>query len=157
MAICVVKARNELENYNVLAPERYNPRREALAANSNRSTTVPLMSIANVVRKTGGPSSKYLVSCIVVDTSNARDGILNVNSEPKLPIQLGSMKKIVEPNDVIISRLRPYLRQVALIDKDIPYWTKGVSVVCSTEFFVLRSADEESIAFLIPFLLSESV
>lgn len=36
-------------------------------------------------------------------------------------------------------------------------WPLSAALVCSTEFFVLRSLTDESIAFLVPYLLSEAV
>ena len=60
------------------------------------------------------------------------------------------------PGDVIISRLRPYLRQVAFVDSDIRGYELSATILCSTEFFVLRAIEQESIAFLVPFLLSQS-
>ena len=59
---------------------------------------------------------------------------------------------------MIISRLRPYLRQVAwvdagLLEAEVP----GLELLCSTEFFVLDSEDGASIAFLVPLLLSAQV
>jgi hypothetical protein len=71
--------------------------------------------------------------------------------------QIGSAKKLVQVKDVIISRLRPYLRQVAFVDEGLESDSDDALVVCSTEFFVLRSLDDQSIAFLVPFLLSTPV
>lgn len=48
--------------------------------------------------------------------------------------------------DVIISRLRPYLRQVAYVDED-----RKEILGASTEFFVIRARNNESIAYLVPF------
>ena len=71
---------------------------------------------------------------------------------PQNPGQLNSNKKILKSGDVIISRLRPYLRQVAYVDSD-----STAPLCASTEFYVLRARNKESIAFLVPFLLSEAV
>jgi hypothetical protein len=48
------------------------------------------------------------------------------------------------------------LRQVALVDSGIPL-PGDTLLICSTEFFVLGGIDERSIAFLVPFLLTEQV
>jgi hypothetical protein len=70
---------------------------------------------------------------------------------------LKSAKKILEPGDVIISRLRPYLRQVALVDPLVTS-ERTAGIACSTEFYVLRSRTEsETIAYLVPFLLTTAV
>jgi hypothetical protein len=72
-----------------------------------------------------------------------------------LGAELGSSKKRLRAGDVIVSRLRPYLRQVAYVDQAL---VSGESeVVCSTEFYVLRPRDKKSIAFLVPLLLSQGV
>ncbi len=45
--------------------------------------------------------------------------------------------------DVIISRLRPYLRQAAIIDQGLVADDNVSSMIlCSTEFYVLRSKDD---------------
>lgn len=71
--------------------------------------------------------------------------------------QAGSAKKLFQRQDVLISRLRPYLRQVAFADDDLTEKGSYVTLACSTEFFVLRSNSTESIAFLVLFLLSSPV
>jgi restriction endonuclease S subunit len=76
----------------------------------------------------------------------------------KVPIgrdEVGSSKKVVKQGDVIISRLRPYLRQVAFVDGGLV--PPDVTILCSTEFFVIRSVDDQSISFLAPYLLSSAV
>jgi hypothetical protein len=71
--------------------------------------------------------------------------------------ELRSSKKLFLRNDVLISRLRPYLRQAAFVDSGFGAGIGDVDFACSTEFFVLRSLGKESIAFLVPYLLSASV
>lgn len=95
--------------------------------------------------------------CLVLDTSNAFEGIITNYSKPVPNSQLGSNKRIVNIGDVIVSRLRPYLRQVAFVDEDIPFLDRSVSIVTSTEFFCLRRKQQQSIAFLVPLLLSDQV
>jgi hypothetical protein len=74
------------------------------------------------------------------------------------PEKMGSAKRRVQAGDVIVSRLRPYLRQVALIDEALFQLAPGGNaVVTSTEFFVIRGRPGFAAAGLIPFLLSEPV
>lgn len=155
MAICNVKKRCDLGRNLVLAPERYDPRRESLSAGASGTSVA---DVAACLRRTMSPNNgasggRYLV----LDTSDAREGVLVVRKEPVTSEEVGSTKKVVSPGSVVISRLRPYLRQVAFADAAIPGWTEGVELVCSTEFYVLCSKDERSVAFLVPFLLSEQV
>jgi hypothetical protein len=153
MALCTVKRVAELGPSMVLAPERYDPRREA----ARPSDCVRLSDLATCIRETVGPQTADQGDYLILDTSNAREGIVVYDRGRMTASQIGSAKKIVRPGDVIISRLRPYLRQVAFVDRNIRFWNRETTILCSTEFFILRSIDGLSIAFLVPFLLSEKV
>ncbi len=155
MALTSVKSVRDLEAVYVLAPERYDPRRESLASADIQS--VPLRTLVTSNRKMVAAGDDSARRCLVFDTSDAREGIVIGRGKKQTVGELGSAKKSIEPRDVIISRLRPYLRQVALVDKEMPNAIGDTLVLCSTEFFVLRPADELSIAFLVPFLLSAPV
>jgi hypothetical protein len=152
MALISIRARSTLATIDVLAPERYDPRR---ALDANATTTIRLGDVASLVRRVVQPTAD-LGPCLVLDTSDACEGIVISRKTRVDGSLIGSAKKVAEPHDVIISRLRPYLRQVAFVDEVVPS-TEGALIVCSTEFFVLRSPDQRSIAFLVPFLLSRQV
>jgi hypothetical protein len=62
-----------------------------------------------------------------------------------------STKKVAQSGDVIISRLRSYLQQVAFIPNEL-----GL-IHLSTEFIVLRGKAENDIRFLVPYLLSKPI
>ncbi len=135
----------------VLAPERYDPRRKIATS----AGSVLVGDVAQCIRKTVSRISGCTgESFVLLDTSDAREGIVISDKQPTS--EIGSTKKITEPGDVIISRLRPYLRQVAYVDQEVPY-LGDLKILCSTEFFVLRSSDKKCIAFLVPFLLSPQV
>jgi hypothetical protein len=152
MALISIKRRSDLAAVLALAPERYDPRRE-LQSQAKRATL--LGEVANIIRRMVQPSEK-LGRCLVLDTSDAREGIISFRKQPVAGADIGSAKKVIEPKQVIISRLRPYLRQVALVDSGVPI-PSDTLLICSTEFFVVGSVDERSIAFLVPFLLTEQV
>ncbi len=158
MALLTVKSRLDLGSKFVLAPERYDPRREALRAGSPGQTSVPLGTLVRSIRQSINPSKKpngdrqYLV----YDTSDVREGLLIGRKKPVPLADIGSLKKVFQQGDVIISRLRPYLRQVAFIDSHVGDGCSA-ELVCSTEFFVLRSLTDDPIAFLVPYLLSPQV
>jgi len=143
---------NKLDDGLVLIPERYDPRRY----NKNHTGTL-ISDVASVVNdqvKLKKRSDKDLY--LVLDTSDASDGFIRSKKEPVPLSDIKSAKKIIRAGDVIISRLRPYLRQVAYVDSLLSEsYGKEVFIVCSTEFYVLRSKGENSIAFLVPFLLSD--
>jgi hypothetical protein len=157
MAIWTVKRRFDLGKGLILAPERYDPRRSLLSSPSCRETQKAVLDVAKTARKVVHANTSGLGECYVLDTSDAREGVI-VRPKRSIPgAELGSAKKVLEKNDVIISRLRPYLRQVALVDGGLCDWGANTHLLSSTEFFVLRSTDGRSISFLVPFLLSESV
>lgn len=152
MALVTIVKKTQLAFPLILAPERYDPRRQI---NANDTETVELNELVVSVKRTVN-SSKELGNCLILDTSDAREGIVICRKRPVPGTSIGSTKKVLALNDVIISRLRPYLRQVAYIDSEIPL-SQDANILCSTEFFILRSCNEESIAFLVPFLLSRKV
>jgi len=146
MAFSVVRRRSDLADPLVLAPERYDPRRSVGASSEKR-----ISDLVEIVRGNTQPG-EHLGDCLVLDTSDAREGIVISRHRMVAGKAIGSTKKSLQVGDVIISRLRPYLRQVAYIDAGIPH-ALGARLLCSTEFHILRPRDRLSIAFLIPFLL----
>lgn len=151
MAVISTVLVSQLDDGWILAPERYDPRRWHPSTGAKTldlfvRTVRDLISPAKI-----NPDRQYLV----LDTGDAQRGILRSARQPGPPSELGSTKKRIGAGHVVISRLRPYLRQVAWVDPR--FCPDDVDVVCSTEFFVLESVDGESIAFLVPFLLSEPV
>ena len=145
MAICVIKATTQLGPQFVLTPERYNPKRRMNLSDENDGV---LLSEIITLENDIVASKKDASAWYQINTSDAMGGYLRVPSNPE---QLNSNKKVLKTGDVIISRLRPYLRQVAYVDTD-----SNSQLCASTEFYVLRARNNESIAFLVPFLLSEA-
>ncbi len=160
MAYMAIREVDALDPELVLAPERYDPRRSPNLLDSDPAGGRRLPEFASIVRTTlapqkADPGSSYLV----FDTGNARDGFLSVTRQPVSANSIGSAKKLLEVGDVIVSRLRPYLRQVAWVDPGIAtaQERRPPIAVASTEFYVLRSVSSQSITFLVPFLLSVGV
>ncbi len=145
MAICVINKTSQLGPLFVLTPERYNPKRRMNFANDSDGVLLSeIVSLENEILTSKKNSSAWHQ----INTSDAMGGYLRV---PSTPEKINSNKKILKHGDVIISRLRPYLRQVAYVDIDV-----DAQICASTEFYVLRARNDESIAFLVPFLLSEA-
>ncbi len=139
----------------ILAPERYDPRRRGTSG----ATSLAITDVAEVVREQVMPGKVRNTDLyLIMDTSDAWNGIILTSNKPMTADSIGSAKKIIRHGDVIISRLRPYLRQVAYVDATLTDKAcADVTVCCSTEFYVLRSRDNHSIAFLVPHLLSDPV
>ena len=144
----------QLETGLILVPERYDPRRYPPTDTGIKIADIAQIISEQVTSSKGRPDYRYLV----LDTSDAKEGFIQSHKEPISLEEIGSTKKVIKSGDVIISRLRPYLRQVAYVDTEL-FTSVGESVVvvCSTEFFVLRSYDNQSIAFLVPYLLSNAI
>lgn len=154
MALWTVRSWKSLSDGTILAPERYDPRRNAL---EGTHAMIRLRDIVQSTRELITPTSKDLRRYLIIDTTNSREGILYNNKPPVLIDSVGSAKKIAKSGDVLISRLRPYLRQIAYIDPEIPGLRDDVLLACSTEYFVLRPNGDKSIAFLVPFLLCDGI
>ena len=154
MAISTVVDVSRLDDGNVLAPERYDPRRRFVDQFSPR-----LSDVVNLIREqTSAETVDGTQRFLVLATGDAREGVIRPTVPPCDGSAIGSTKKRLRPGQVIISRLRPYLRQVAWIDTALVENTEGhIELVCSSEFYVLDSKDGASIAFLVPFLLSNRV
>jgi hypothetical protein len=147
MGIPVLRRVADLGDGLVLAPERFDPRRRVdLVARRCLSDAVD-----SVCENVQG-------AVLVLDTTHAYEGFVVFRHDPVPPASVGSAKRRVQAGDVIISRLRPYLRQVALVDEALfRLCPGGNSVLASTEFFVLRGRAGFDAAGLVPFLLSERV
>ena len=97
-------------------------------------------------------------SALVLDTNNADRGLITLKSLGAEIKERVSHKKIVPEGSVIVSRLRPYLRQVAYVPKGISERLHVETILGSTEFYVLTAKDpSKSIAFLVPWLLSKDI
>ncbi|KEO82861.1 hypothetical protein [Tumebacillus flagellatus] len=153
MAISTIRSSLSLDEGIILAPERYHPGRQ-LQFNKD-SASVILSDLVSFSSKSISPASvqKQQKRVVVFDTGDASEG--KTTGIKEFVTEIRSNKKIIKPGDVIISRLRPYLRQVAFIDANI--YEEDVDLVCSTEFYILSPKSNESIAYLVPFLLSDVV
>jgi len=153
MAQSVAIAVSNLDAGLVLAPERYDPRRVTKIFDGIHLGEIIEIISDQVYATSCDKDRKYLI----LDTGDAQEGVIRVHKPLVTRDNIGSAKKRLQPDDVIVSRLRPYLRQVAYVDPGL-FNVDGepMDLLCSTEFFVLRSKGE-SIAFLVPYLLSDSV
>ncbi len=145
---------DHLDEGLIITPERYDPRRGMQNNGMFNISDVAEVIAEQIIFNHTNKEALYLV----LDTSDARNGIIRTKKTPILIDKIKSTKKIIKPRDVIISRLRPYLRQVAYVDElMVRQDSQPIILACSTEFYILRSKDGQSIAFLVPFLLSDKV
>jgi hypothetical protein len=148
-----VRTLSDLAPDYVLAPERHVVAAGAAHAAANVAG-VPLGELVVERRERVDPSA----GAVVLDTSHARDGILDVAGAMRDGAGGKSAKKRAVAGDLVVSRLRPYLRQIALVHAGAVASAGGRPLALSTEFYVLAPrAPREDVAFLVPFLLSEEV
>ena len=146
LSTCIVKTSMQLGLQFVLTPERYNPKRRMNLSDEKEGVLLSeIVTLENEIITVKKSSSSQWYP---INTSDAMGGYLSI--PPKADV-LKSNKKVLKCGDVIISRLRPYLRQIAYVDKE------DINLCASTEFYVLRARNRENLAFLVPFLLSEAV
>ena len=143
----------ELEEGLILVPERYDPRRFRQVQKGRSILEIITIEREMVDKNRANPEMKY----VILDTGDAQEGFIRLPHLSSTADEIGSSKKRMEPGDVIISRLRPYLKQVALVDRGVCPDPSLCHILGSAEFFVLRSRDGNSIAFLVPFLLSNRI
>ena len=127
-----------------LAAEHYHPDKLVIER-LNALGGTPIGRIASPVREIVTPSPDIPV----FDLAAAQVHVLqreNAQTEERV-----SAKKKAKGRDVIVSRLRSYLRQVAVIPVGIDL------VLLSTEFVVLRPKSQDDVGFLVPYILSEPI
>lgn len=87
------------------------------------------------------------------DVTDALVPLLDIEKEPICAADIGSMKKVLRDGDVVISRLRAYLKEIAVVRAE-----NEVPSVGSSEFIVLRPKDKSiSAATLMVYLRSAPV
>lgn len=144
-----VRALADLAPDFILAPERH-----VLAAGTAAGGDgVPLGDLVIERRERIDPTTS--ADAVVLDTSHARDGILDVAGALRDGAGGKSAKKRAAAGDLVVSRLRPYLRQIALVHPKAIAMAAKRPLALSTEFYVLAPRDDgDELAFLVPFLLS---
>ena len=147
----VVRTLAEMGPTIAMAPERHLAMRLVGQAGERGVALSSLVELRN--ERAVGPD---LERAIVLDTTHARDGLLDVRAASRAGAPPASAKKRVRPGDLLVSRLRPYLRQIAFVHPAACDAARPLA--CSTEFYVLSPrGDGESLAFLLPWLLGAPV
>ena len=141
-----VRLLSELAPDYVLAPERH-------VALAQAGDGIPLGEL--VVERNERIDPAVERDAMVLDTSHARDGLLDVAGALRDVAGTKSAKKRALPGDLVVSRLRPYLRQIALIHPRALGAIAARPLALSTEFYVLAPrARGDDLAFLLPYLLA---
>jgi hypothetical protein len=144
-----VRTLGDLDADLVLAPERH----LALSRDADGARGIPLGQL--VIERTERALPSDVGDAVVLDTTHARDGLLDVLGAMRDGAGTKSAKKIARAGDLLVSRLRPYLRQIGYVHPAALALTPHGTICVSTEFYVLAPPEGESLAWLVPVLLGE--
>jgi len=120
-----------------LDAEYFSPAKYATLDLLNRGVAQPLGFHYASVRQMFDPSRAVEEFVRNFDVTDALRPMLNDTKEPSLAEEIGSVKKIMRDGDVVISRLRSYLKEIALVKT-----TSQIPMVGSSEFIVLRKTKD---------------
>lgn len=93
------------------------------------------------VRELWQPSKSKGAAVRNHDLTDALEPFLDSTKAPTLVEEIRSTKKLVQPGDLVVSRLRSYLREIAVV---LP--GDGTTTVVSTEYIVLRPKKSSALA-----------
>jgi len=151
MGRLAVRTVAELARGWVLAPERYDP-----AGRLEGERRLGDLVRVNVPARR--PAELPAGPLLVLETGHAADGFVYPPATLTTATACLSSKRALQPGDVLVSRLRPYLRQVAWVDPALfRIAPEGNAVVASPEFLVLRAPAGFDGASLVPWLVSPAV
>ena len=126
--------KSKLEGGLRLDPEFYHPEKlEAMEKLSKFGISTIAENFRNI-KETFNPLRHKLATtpARVFDLSDVSSFLLEAGAKVEKADEVGSTKKIIRQNDVLISRLRPYLKEVSFVGFN------EVQKLASTEFVVLR-------------------
>ncbi len=143
---------NRLGHNFDLASEHYHPRKLFFLKHLHSLEGSKIKEHFQSVREIFNPTvSSPPPKARVYDVSDALGNFLREGRVVIRSKDIKSIKKIARQGDVIISRLRPYLREIAVVPE-----IDHIALV-STEFIILRRRQGKKGHFLLPYLLSEPV
>ena len=147
--------KSQLEGGLRLDSEFYHPEKlEAMEKLSKFGVSAIAENFRNV-KETFNPLRHKLATtpARVFDLSDVGSFLLEAGTRVEKSDEVGSAKKIIRQNDVLISRLRPYLKEVSFVGFN------NVQKLASTEFVVLRKKKESKFPpeALFAFLITDEV
>ncbi len=155
MAVYSIIQKSQLEGGLRLDAEFYHPEKlEAIERLSKLGVSTISENFRNI-KETFNPARHQLATtpARVFDLSNVSSFLLEEGTKIKKADEVGSTKKIIRQNDVLISRLRPYLKEVSFVGFN------DVQKLASTEFIVLRRRKDSKFPSqaLFAFLITDDV
>jgi hypothetical protein len=143
----------ELGEQLVLAPER-----QRAASLQHHAATVPLSTLVLERTDLVDPRDPAAAGAVILDTTHVQDGVVDLAAARRSEPSVRSPKRLVRSGDLLVSRLRPYLRQIGFAHPAIFAELGTRPLLVSSEFVVLRARTDaaQDLAFLLPLLLGET-
>lgn len=114
--------------------EYFYPAKAAAQAHLNALPGKTIGSMFNSVRELWQPENAPANQLVRnYDLNDALSPFLDDAKESSYPAEIASTKKRIQKGDIVVSRLRSYLKEIAVVQAD-----SKEPLVCSTEFIVLR-------------------
>jgi len=127
--------KSQLESGLRLDSEFYHPEKLEAMKRLVKSGVSTISENFRNIKETFNPARHRLATtpARVFDLSDVSSFLLEEGTKVEKADEVGSTKKIIRQNDVLISRLRPYLKEVSFVGFN------DVQKLASTEFVVLRT------------------
>jgi type I restriction enzyme S subunit len=137
---------------NRFGAEFYMPAKFRVLQSLAKSPYKPLSEYVENVRQSWSPQSSTVDKVRNFDLTHALEPFLDDRIDPVEISDVGSAKKRLRFGDVVISRLRSYLKQIAVVR-----CSDNIPAVGSSEFIVLRPKGKLRAEALLAFLRSDLV
>jgi len=151
MAGISVVDRSSLASTSRLGAEFYHPAKLSSLSKLAGIRSCLVRDCFSVIKASVAPRSEIVNDAFIFDLTDAADGLMREGTNLNNFAELGSAKKLFKRGDVLISRLRPYLREICLVS------SKAKILLGSTEFIVLRQKSDILPEYLLAFLLTNEV
>ena len=151
MAICFATRKSNLDTDLVLDSQFYDPKKleylNKLGEQSRQKISDEFLEIIDLTSS----QEKTRFPAFVYNLTNSLGNLFTGGELANSADDIGSTKKIAQPDDFAVSRLRYYLKEFGVIPK------KEYPPLLSTEYVVLRQKGKISPHLLIPYLLSSEI
>lgn len=124
-----------------LDAEYFHPAKDQALTDLRALSDVCVGDLFDLIRDLWQPTEASGLPVRNYDLTDALDPFLDPKKPTTVPEAIASTKKALAAGDLVVSRLRSYLREIAVV---LP--SDGVTAVASTEFIVLRPKNETTLS-----------
>lgn len=151
MAVCFTAKKSTLDEDLVLDSQFYNPRKLEYLNKLNKQSRQKISDEFSEVIDLTSSQAKLSFPSFVYDLTDSLGNLFADGEIANTADDIGSTKKIAQPNDFAVSRLRYYLKEFGVVPK------RECSPLLSTEYVVLRQKGRVPPYLLIPYLLLSEI